>query len=180
MSDVLYLRPVDPATTPDDVVAMASEAGSCFDLHRVDWVQSCLARNGARMLCWYRAADAESVRIALRQLGADLGGVHTMQVLHGDRPSTPPDAPAHHTAGGFVAEWRPNAPVPELAEAVCRSGSERHPVQVRQVFASPATGHVIGVFQAADQEALRQCLEAAGAPPDALWPCALITRSAAG
>jgi hypothetical protein len=33
------------------------------------------------MMCWYRAPDAESVRIALRQLGADLAGVHPISIL---------------------------------------------------------------------------------------------------
>ena len=72
MSDVFYLRPIAPPTTPAGVIEMSKHAGGCFGLHRVDWVRSFLRSDGARMLCWYRAPDAESVRIALRQLGADV------------------------------------------------------------------------------------------------------------
>jgi len=75
MSDVFYLRPMAPPLSLEGALQMARDAGSCFNLHRVDWIQSYLAADGGRMLCWYRAPDAESVRIALRQLGADMSAV---------------------------------------------------------------------------------------------------------
>jgi hypothetical protein len=80
MSDVFYLRPVEPAATPADVLAMAQEAGGCFNLHRVDWKVSFLAGKGNRMMCWYQAPDAESARLALRQLGSDMNAVWAGQV----------------------------------------------------------------------------------------------------
>ena len=75
MSDVFYLRPMTPPLSLEGALQMARDAGSCFHLHRVDWIQSYLAADGGRMLCWYQAPDAESVRIALRQLGADMSAV---------------------------------------------------------------------------------------------------------
>src|SRR5690606_28898722 len=74
MSDVFYLRSIDPPITPEDVV-LTADAGGCFDMHRVTWKQSFLSADGARMLCWYEAPDTESARIALRQLQANLEGV---------------------------------------------------------------------------------------------------------
>jgi hypothetical protein len=174
MSDVLYIRPIDPPATTADVQAMAREAGSCFDLHRVDWIQSCLARDGTRMMCWYRAPDAESVRIALRQLGADLAGVHPISILD-DRRSEDPGG----CFEGFVAEWAPNSTSAStsMADTARGAGSERHPVHLLQAFVSEQTGCVIGVYQAADREALVTCLESVGIPPEALWPCTLIANS---
>jgi len=75
MSDVFYLRSVSPPARPEDLPKMAAQAQGCFGLHRVDWRMSFLAGDGSEMLCWYSAPDAESARIALRQLGADLEGV---------------------------------------------------------------------------------------------------------
>ena len=88
MSDVFYLRPLEPPITRESVDDMAQHAGGCFDLHRVEWHHSFLATGGDRMLCWYRAPDTESVRAALRQLEADLGGVWAGQVLPPADPSS--------------------------------------------------------------------------------------------
>ena len=90
MSDVFYLRPIDPPISPGDVHRMAQHAGGCFDLHRVDWKQSFLAADGGRMLCWYVAPDAESARLALRQLGSNMNAVWPGRVIgEGAEPSYP-------------------------------------------------------------------------------------------
>lgn len=81
MSDVFYLRPISPPATGDQVLAMAASAGGCFQLHRVDWLHSFLAQSGDRMLCWYRAPDAESARLALRDLGSDMSAVWSGRAL---------------------------------------------------------------------------------------------------
>lgn len=89
LSDVFYLRPMDPPVTPAGTLEMGRQAGGCFGLHRVEWLHSFLAVDGRRMLCWYRAPDAESARIALRELGAELCGVWPGRVLGGVRPRDP-------------------------------------------------------------------------------------------
>src|SRR5690606_20963595 len=81
VSDVFYLRPIAPPVTPGAVLDLAAEAGGCFDLHRVVWTLSFLASDGGRMLCWYRAPDAESARLALKELGSDLNAVWSGRVI---------------------------------------------------------------------------------------------------
>jgi hypothetical protein len=81
VSNVFYLRPTEPPVTPDLVREMARSAGGCFDLYRVDWVASLLADDATRLLCWYRAPDAESARQALSQLGSDLNAVWPGDIL---------------------------------------------------------------------------------------------------
>jgi hypothetical protein len=88
-SDVFYLRPLDPPATPEAVIEAGRQAGGCFNLHRVEWASSFLAADGRRMLCWYRAPDAESARLALRELGADMGGVWPGRLLKGNGPGDP-------------------------------------------------------------------------------------------
>lgn len=89
MTDVFYLRPMDPPVTPESTLASGERAGGCFGLHRVAWMHSFLSEDGGRMLCWYRAPDAESARIALRELGADPGGVWPGRVLGEVEPGHP-------------------------------------------------------------------------------------------
>jgi hypothetical protein len=62
----------------------AARVDACLASHRVRWLDSLLADDGRRMLCWFTAPDAESVRIALRQarLAVDAlwsGTVHGVQ-----------------------------------------------------------------------------------------------------
>src|SRR5690606_41905112 len=74
MSDVFYLRSIDPPITPEDVV-LTAEAGGCSDLHRVSWKHSFLSADGGPMLCWYIAPDTEPAPVALRPAKAALNGV---------------------------------------------------------------------------------------------------------
>ena len=48
-----------------------AEACHCLTLHRVRWLRTLVSIDTRRVLCHFRAPDAESVRIALR--GSKLG-----------------------------------------------------------------------------------------------------------
>ncbi|MEO0996748.1 MAG: nickel-binding protein [Pseudomonadota bacterium] len=51
------------------VHAIARDAEPCLALHRVQWLKTLESTDSARLLCHFRAPDAESVRLALRRLG---------------------------------------------------------------------------------------------------------------
>jgi hypothetical protein len=56
-----------PAPTPrDEVIAMFSSGGGCYDLHRARVLRSYQSLDRTRLLCVLEAPDAESVRIAGR------------------------------------------------------------------------------------------------------------------
>jgi hypothetical protein len=65
-------RRFDPPLTRGDVVTMARDSGWCFETYRVNWHGSLLRHGGSKLICRFEAADAESVRLALRQAAADL------------------------------------------------------------------------------------------------------------
>lgn len=68
MSDYVSILPLAAPVDPDGVRRLALHA--CLALHRVDWQRCYVATDSTHMLCWYRAPDAESVRLVLRQQGA--------------------------------------------------------------------------------------------------------------
>ena len=47
----------------------------CFELYRVEWLGTLEAVGDDRLLCRFRAPDAEAVRIVFRNLGIPLGGL---------------------------------------------------------------------------------------------------------
>src|SRR5690606_23090864 len=86
---VIYLRPMDPPVTAEDVLRSIDYVDGCFNLHRVDWVHSFLSADGGRLMCWYQAPDAESARLALRDIGSDMSAVWPCRLLGGVTPRDP-------------------------------------------------------------------------------------------
>lgn len=168
MSDVFYLRPLEPPATVEAVFAMAAESGSCFDLHRVDWTESFLATDGGRMLCHYRAPDAESARVALKQLGSDLNAVWT----GAESTAESSDAEAGASANVLVERsW--DAPV-ELADiqALEEAGAwclESHHVTYLRSFFSADRKRMVCLYAAPDAESVRLAQREAKMPVDRVW-----------
>ena len=69
----LFPEPV----TPEFVAKALRDKGWCLDLHRAEYLESYLATDGLRMVCIFRAPDAESVRLANNQAGVPYTNVWT-------------------------------------------------------------------------------------------------------
>jgi hypothetical protein len=168
MSDVFYLRTIDPPVTPTDVDAMSRYAEGCFDLHRVEWLASFLATDGGRMLCWYRAPDAESARLALRKLGSDMAGVWPGKVI-GDNAAGPP-----LTDAGMLAEFSlekaqsADALTARMGDAATVGG---HGVTFVRGFVSTSGTRMACVFQSQSMAQLKSALEGVELPADTIWDC---------
>lgn len=171
MSDIFYLRPVEGPAGPvvaDDVHAMASEAGGCFSLHRVDWAESYLATAGDRLLCWYQAPDAESARMALRQLGSDMNAVWAGQVLQagaGEQPNVlveqsfaEPQSPAQAEALQSGLQSRLDAAGAALVTGFLSNDGKR----------------LVSACRAVDSQAVSHALGDAGVTVDAVWECEVV------
>jgi Protein of unknown function (DUF4242) len=63
------------------------ESSGCFDLHKVQLQESFIADGARRVLCHFRAPDAESVRLALRQGDISVDSIWTGIVLEGTLPA---------------------------------------------------------------------------------------------
>jgi hypothetical protein len=78
MVDVFVKRTFDSSVTRNDVhelVNKLDEAGGCLALHKVQWWENVLATDGHSMICRFTAADAESVRLALRRANVSFNSV---------------------------------------------------------------------------------------------------------
>lgn len=165
MSDVFLERRFDPPLTPDDVYAMGAESGRCFDLYAVEWVQSFLSVDGQRMVCWFRAADAESARKALREAHADISVIWSGNVF--DAPN-PPRGKAN-----VLVERSFDEPV-ELADiqAIEDAGAwclETHRVTFSRTFFSLDRMRMLCLYHAPDAESVRLAQRQAEMPVDRVW-----------
>jgi hypothetical protein len=75
MTDILVERRWPQPLTEADMDAMMAAAEGCMGIHRITWHGSLLSSDGLELLCHFRGPDAESVRIAMQQLGSPPGKV---------------------------------------------------------------------------------------------------------
>jgi hypothetical protein len=167
MTHMILERFFDEPITPAVVLAMATEAGSCFDLHRVEWHGSLLSRDGRRMACWFSGVDAESPRTALRQVGADTA------VLW---PAAVHDAP--HGADGWTGQGvvvvrqfaEPTTPA-DLQALEDASGwcLDAHGVRFLRSFCARDQHRMLCLYQAPDAESVRLAQQQARMPLEDVW-----------
>jgi len=163
MTDVFLERTFDPSISEADVHRMVRDGGECMRLHQVAWQCSFLGTGGRRMLCWFRAPDAESARMSLRQVGADVSVCW---------PGTVHDAadPGH---ANVLVERRFEAPVRledvaaiEDAAAGCL---ETYRVTFVRSFFARDRKRMICLYHAPDAESVRAAQREGKVPHDRVW-----------
>ena len=168
MSHVFLEREFNPALTTAEFWDMVRRVADCFQLHGVNWMGSCLAAGGRRMLCHFNSPDSESVRIALRQSNSQLGpvwsgAVHEAPHLAGSDPG--------YSNVLVTRTW--SKPV-ELAEiqAIEDAGAwclQAHEVQFVRTFFSADRKRMDCLYHAPDAESVRLAQHGAGMPVERVW-----------
>jgi len=80
-SEFVVVERLFPETVTSDFVSNAlRKSGWCLDLHGAEYVESFLGNDGRRMVCLFRAPDAEAVRRANQQGGVPYTDVWTASV----------------------------------------------------------------------------------------------------
>jgi polyferredoxin len=69
LETVVVERSFPQPVVPEEVECRHGRAKTCFDLHGVELVHSYISKDRRRMVCIYRAPDAEAVRRANDQSG---------------------------------------------------------------------------------------------------------------
>ncbi|MGR4068607.1 DUF4242 domain-containing protein [Halomonas sp. LR3S48] len=168
MIDVILERGFDRPLAPELVRSLSEAAQPCFDLHRIQWQESLLARDGRRLVCHFLAPDVESARIGLRHAGADIsslwgGSVH--------------DAPGLKAtdliAANVMVERRFAAAVTfEAIQALEDAGSaclDNHQVRFLRTLFSLDRQRMLCLYHAPDAESVRLAQHQAGMPVTHVW-----------
>jgi hypothetical protein len=147
---------------------MGRESGQCYELYGVRWQGSLLAAGGRRMLCHFSSPDSESVRIALRQSGGQMG-----KVWSGTVHEAPNLAGADPGYSNVVVTRSWTQPV-KLADvqAIEDAGAwclEAHDVQFVRTFFAADRRRMACLYRAPDAEAVRLAQIQAGMPVEHVW-----------
>lgn len=167
MTDVFVQRRYEPPLDDEGFEAMARDGADCLALYGVQWRLSLLSADGRRLVCWFRAPDAESTRLALRKAGS-----REAAPWSGTVHDAPGDAPPP-SAANVAVERSFTAPV-ALAEIQAREDAGAHCLETRNVrfvrtFFSRDRRRMVCLYRAPDAESVREAQRAAGMPLDAAW-----------
>ena len=168
MTDVLVERRWQPPLTDADALVMAQLAEDCLGIYRVDWCGSLLSSDGAQMFCHFRAPDAESVRIALRQPGASPGNAWSCTVEDAPRAGLSDLARVNVVTTHRFDEAVDVATIQALARSAASHLDGRHGCLVR-TYVSNHGRRMICLYQSADIEPVRNAEHQAGVAPDRVW-----------
>ena len=168
MTDILVERHWDQALSDADMHSMLASAGACLGIHRVDWHGSRLSADGHELFCHFSAADAESVRIALNQVGSPRG-----QVWAGSVHDAPGRTDGELARANVLVSRRFEEPVVfdeiQAAEQDGASCLLTHRVQRVRTYLSADRRRMISLYQAPDAESVRLALQAASIPVERVW-----------
>jgi cation diffusion facilitator CzcD-associated flavoprotein CzcO len=162
MSHYCSLLPLEPPLDREGVQRLFLHA--CLDIHQVDWLRCFLATDGGKMLCWYQAADAESVRMVLRQQESGEAPVWPAEVSDVTR-----GAPTAEDKRCVVLQFDREESDPTLAEIIDVLSAADYAVSCS--FGSSDNAHLAIVVEGEDESAINDRLHAAGMSPDVVWPC---------
>ncbi|MDW7748355.1 DUF4242 domain-containing protein [Halomonas sp.] len=168
MIELILERLFATSLSAELVMTLSEAAESCFVLHRVAWQGSLLARDGRRMVCRFRAPDAESARLALRQAGAEITTLW---------PGTVHDAPgldAGRLAAANVLVERAFAAPISLAAIQAREDAgaaclQNHRVRFVRTYFSRDARRMLCLYRAPDAESVRLAQHQAGMPLERVW-----------
>lgn len=168
MTEMFLERKFDPPLSVEGVKALAIDAAGCFGLHGIDWHQSLLSSDGRRLVCWFSGPDLESVRIALRQINADVsklwrGTVHDAPGLEEDES---------RSANVLVTRSFEDPVELQDIQAIEDAGArclETRNVRFIRTYFSADRKRMICLYQAPDAESVRQAQREAGVPFDEAW-----------
>jgi hypothetical protein len=78
-ANVLVSRTFDAPVAFEEIQALEDAGRGCLETHRVRFLRTYFSNDRKRMICLYRAPDAESVRIAQREANMPVDRVFAVQ-----------------------------------------------------------------------------------------------------
>jgi hypothetical protein len=153
----------------EDVEALACRGAWCLEAHAVSYLRTWFSRDRRRMVCFYEAPDAESVRLAQEQAGMPFERAWAARVIR-----HPHDEPR---GDAVVLERALSEPVDEAAirDAVARGEwcLEQHACRIVWSYLSGDGRRCLCVFAAPDAESVRHAQRRMGMPYEMAWPATL-------
>lgn len=160
---MLLERNFDPPLSSADVPVRARDSAWCREMYHVEWQASYLAAGGRRMVCWFTAVDAESVRAALRQSHTDTEVLWAGTLHEAREPAIPNVLVERSFIEPVMLEQIQSI---EDAAGGCLKA---HQVTFVRTFFSVDGRRMLCLYKAPDAESVRLAQREAAMPMTAVW-----------
>jgi len=168
MSEIFLHRKFDPPISIADVHEMARLGSGCYDLYGISWRMSLLSADGRALICHYGCADAESVRIALRKVGAEI-----FRLWPGTIHQAPGTSAADQSTANVAVLRHFEDPVSlEEIQAIEDAGAwclETRRVKFLRTYFSVDRKNMVCLYRAPDAESVRAAQDQARMPLEQVW-----------
>jgi hypothetical protein len=168
MTHVIVERQWDQPKTDADLQEMIENSEDCLARHHCDWNDSLLSADRRELVCHFSAPDAESVRIALRQVGS-----HCTAAWSGTVHDAPDFTDDDLDRANVLVARRFGEPVDiETIQALEDAGQgclDLHRVRFVRTYFSRDRKRMICLYEAPDAESVRIAQREAQMPVDRVW-----------
>lgn len=162
-TNMFLTRTFEQPLSVADVRERARSSEWCYLMHKVEWRGSYLAADGRTLICWFTAADSESVRIALRKSGADIQSLWAATVHEAPEPPVP----------NVLVNRSFQQPVTfeEISSAASAGAGcfRMHRVRYSRTFFSLDRRRMLCLYEAPDAESVRIAQREVALPHDSVW-----------
>ncbi len=168
MNDVIVEREYEAPMSKAELLLMSQEGASCMELYNIAWKTSFLSENGRKLACHFQAVDAETVRTALRQIGAEVKAVW---------PGTIHDTGIERSPNVVVERRFDEAASLESLQALEDASAhclEMHNVTFIETLFSLDKKRMLCLYHAPDAESVRVAQRKANMPVERIWSCQVI------
>jgi len=165
MTDVFVECKVETSLDGQALRQLTDEVAECRDLYRVRFEESFSEREGGRLICHFRAPDAESVRMALRCSGADIGLVWAGSIHKRLRQSRVNVVVEHRLSSS------PKMEASALVDDIATDWFDRYGFRLARAIVSRDCTRMIGLYEAPDTESIRLGGKQGHLPVTSFWVC---------
>ena len=172
MADVFVEWTVETRLHESDIQSLMHDSNGCREFHKVQFRESLLDDAGKHLFCHFRAPDAESVRMALRCVGADID-VLWSGIIH-DRPE--PAIP------NVVVECKLSHSIltdtDEALDAIASNWADLYGFKLTRAIVSRDGMRIICLCKAPDAESISLAQNQNDVHATSIWPCRRFTEKA--
>ena len=172
MADVFVEWTVETRLHESDIQSLMHDSNGCREFHKVQFRESLLDDAGKHLFCHFRAPDAESVRMALRCVGADID-VLWSGIIH-DRPE--PAIP------NVVVECKLSHSIltdtDESLDAIASNWADLYGFKLTRAIVSRDGMRIICLCKAPDAESISLAQNHNDVRATSIWPCRRFTEKA--
>jgi len=169
MTDVFVEWATGMGPSESDMEEFVRDSNRCRNLHKVQFQESLLDDEGRRLICHFRAPDAESVRMALRCIGADIDFVWAGTIHEAKEPTIANVVVEHKLSHSNLSDTI------ETIDAIAAEWADSYGFRLTRAIVSLDGARLLCFYKAPDAESISLAQSQNSSRTTTIWACRRFT-----